>query len=374
MMECNDRLSLADAQKWCLEKNTAFYSYRIPGDTPRFGAQPNGEVGIFDSFSTLENLAGFIVYPYEITPATPPLFIKEELCFTGECRDRNVIEQLSRATSTVPGHQPQENKCSRKEYLARTGRLISALQKGEARKTVLSRRIDVPGNAFAEAPELFRLMTDAYSEAFVFLVFIPGVTCWMGATPETFLRQDATTLRTMALAGTQSAGENGTCGPWENKDKEEQQIVSDYIRHILNGMYGKNVKENGPFTQKAGGIFHLCTTFECTEKPNREKADNICRLLHPTPAVCGTPKADAQRLIRETESHARRYYAGFLGPVKRNGEFDLFVNLRSMELFPDCSQLYVGGGITALSDPEKEWEETVAKSRTILNLKNNERK
>ena len=44
------------------------------------------------------------------------------------------------------------------------------------------------------------------------------------------------------------------------------------------------------------------------------------------------------------------------------------VNLRSMELWPDRIRLHIGGGITALSDPRKEWEETELKSRTLLDI------
>lgn len=52
----------------------------------------------------------------------------------------------------------------------------------------------------------------------------------------------------------------------------------------------------------------------------------------------------------------------------RTARFHWFVNLRSMELFPEAVRLYVGGGITALSDPLAEWEETVLKSRTLLDI------
>ena len=48
--------------------------------------------------------------------------------------------------------------------------------------------------------------------------------------------------------------------------------------------------------------------------------------------------------------------------------FDLFVNLRTMEVFDDALRLYVGGGITPLSDPETEWQETCQKADTLLNL------
>ena len=82
----------------------------------------------------------------------------------------------------------------------------------------------------------------------------------------------------------------------------------------------------------------------------------------------GFPIREALKIICETENRERRYYAGYLGPVYGNGQFDLFVNLRSMELFRDRVELHVGGGLTALSDADSEWNETEIKSRTLLNL------
>ena len=70
--------------------------------------------------------------------------------------------------------------------------------------------------------------------------------------------------------------------------------------------------------------------------------------------------------IIEVEKRQRRYYSGYLGGVKENNTFSLFVNLRSMEIFPNRVQLYVGGGLTSQSKVEDEWNETEHKAQTLL--------
>jgi isochorismate synthase len=93
--------------------------------------------------------------------------------------------------------------------------------------------------------------------------------------------------------------------------------------------------------------------------------------LHPTPAVCGFPKLDAQKFIIENEGYDRTFYAGFLG--EWNKDFvsykencsDLYVNLRCMKIEDQKAKLYVGGGINKGSNPEKEYIETVNKSLTM---------
>jgi len=94
--------------------------------------------------------------------------------------------------------------------------------------------------------------------------------------------------------------------------------------------------------------------------------------LHPTPAVCGLPKNLADDFIKENEKHDRKYYSGYLGPWKLNQEVNLFVNLRCMEITCDQFVLYAGGGITSKSIPEREWEETIQKAKTLLDVINTE--
>ncbi|WP_313791385.1 chorismate-binding protein [Lacinutrix neustonica] len=108
--------------------------------------------------------------------------------------------------------------------------------------------------------------------------------------------------------------------------------------------------------------------------------------MHPTPAVCGLPKATAKQFILENENYKREFYTGFLGELncqertsrntnRRNVEnnaynlvntvSNLYVNLRCMQLSDVQASIYVGGGITKDSMPKKEWEETVNKAETM---------
>ena len=99
---------------------------------------------------------------------------------------------------------------------------------------------------------------------------------------------------------------------------------------------------------------------------------SLVDLLHPTPAVCGLPKEAAKQFILENENYNRSYYTGFLGELnmglQNKNDSHLFVNLRCMEIEKNEAYIYVGGGITKESNPEEEWEETVAKSNIMLKV------
>jgi len=94
----------------------------------------------------------------------------------------------------------------------------------------------------------------------------------------------------------------------------------------------------------------------------------IAGLLHPGPAICGTPQETAYNYINQYESHQRDSYCGFIGPMNIAEDSALYVNLRSMRIYKNQVLLYVGGGITIDSEPREEWEETENKSLTLLDV------
>jgi isochorismate synthase len=112
----------------------------------------------------------------------------------------------------------------------------------------------------------------------------------------------------------------------------------------------------------------LKTEFKIERNLSFKDKAKMITALHPTPAVCGLPKLKALDLIKDVETHDREYYAGYWGPLEANGDFALYVNLRSMKIAENQLSLFVGGGIIADSLPQKEWEETQLKAQTLLSV------
>lgn len=152
------------------------------------------------------------------------------------------------------------------------------------------------------------------------------------------------------------------------KEQEEQQIVTDYISKVFRDK-GLEPIIGERFSRRAGQVEHLCTPISLKVGSANGRLAEILSVLHPTPAVGGYPKELAMEWIRRVEPHERRYYGGYLGPMF--GEHvRLFVNLRCMEVDDSRLRLYVGGGLTDKSDPEREWKETEAKAQTLLSIIN----
>lgn len=353
-MTCADITTVKKAVKLAIEKKYPFYAYSLPGTTAVHMAlsiestphdKPDGHT------------PGFIMAPF-ITGDYKPLFIKEELPIYSE-KEIRILEKLqSRCIQNMP---VPNIVTTYEEYRAGAEKLLETIKQGEIKKAVYSRTSEYKSRAIDAAPQWFDTITRTYPSAFSFLVSVPGITTWMGATPELLLQYADETVRTMALAATKARSESRE---WSKKEDEEQQIVTRYIKEqfrkagIEPDIYPREEYPAGPVT-------HLCNKI-AAKGETFQKARELLKLMHPTPAVCGEPAEKAAAIITRLEKHDRRYYSGYLGPVKSDGSFSLFVNLRSMELFSERAQLYAGGGYTADSDIRSEWQETGHKITTLL--------
>lgn len=362
-------LSVHEVQKLCLERNIPFCTYKFPNTNDIcMGIQLTGSVSDFEKQTTICN-DGFIMVPFSESSQCKSLFIRFDLFFINQIDRESIINKIKNIYYPAKKTDIPVFNTSKDAYIKQVSSVIEKLEKRHLKKVVLSRAITAESDTYQRIPTLFYQMSRIYPEAFVFLVSVPGKTTWIGATPETFLSKRKEKWTTMSLAGTLLSEKlTPKLSDWSIKDRNEQEIVTQYISDIFKIVIGSDYSVSETFSRKAGNLYHLCSLIEYSGILSPEQKDKLLEQLHPTPAVGGMPKKAALEIISETEKRDRRYYSGYLGPIKNNGDFDLFVNLRSMELTENCVQLHVGGGITTLSDPEKEWEETVEKSHTLLNL------
>lgn len=250
------------------------------------------------------------------------------------------------------------------QYLKAFNSISSAIEEGLVSKAILSRCHLVRNISAQEAPQYFSRLCSQQRSTYNYLLYVPECGLWMGASPEVFLHSGLHTIETVSLAGTMKQADHS---PWKEKDLNEQGIVTDYITEQLHQFDIKDVEKEGPVTVSAGQVSHLKTLFRFPKQSLRGHMGRFVEALHPTPAVCGYPKAPSKALVLHTEHHSRGLYAGFLGRIHPDGCFDFFVNIRCMQFFSNNEAgLYVGGGITSLSEAEAEYNETVLKAETLL--------
>ncbi len=249
----------------------------------------------------------------------------------------------------------------KKEYLMGAESLINNFQVHGLKKAVYGR---VKGVSFnhQNCERLFIELCTEYPNAFVYLISSPLFGTWIGATPEVLLSLHGQQGYTMALAGTKHVK---TTGAWNEKEIEEQYIVTEYIQNRLLTQELQEIEQHGPFDIEAGPVRHLRTDFSFYS-PDKSALE-IALNLHPTPAVAGVPTKTAQDLVATLEPFHRDLYTGFIGVIDAKHNY-LYVNLRCCQILPGKAYLYVGGGYTASSIPEDEWEETENKAQTLISV------
>ncbi|MDT0649571.1 chorismate-binding protein [Autumnicola edwardsiae] len=331
--------------------------------------------------------SGFIFAPFEeqkkalIIPSEASKEISTEYIFEED--HKNVKKE------EPPFPPNQLRKLERVEHESLVQKAVDTIKKGKLLKVVISRTESVQTQL--KVIEIFKNILKRYNSAFVYLWFHPETGIWMGATPETLVSVERNRFKTMALAGTQSFHQSVDV-EWEAKDKEEQQIVTDYIIDRLQKsdfISAEKLRVSEAYTAKAGNLLHLRTDIEGNLKAGVSGLKELIGILHPTPAVCGLPKDNARNFILENEGYDRKFYSGFLGELnlkketkrnsnRRNQEnqayasisrsTSLFVNLRCMKIKEGMAELFIGGGVTKDSNPSLEWEETVNKAHTMKSI------
>ena len=351
-----------------------FVVYRKPRETSVHAMlQQTNAFYVVDDFTE----KGFVFAPFD--DSEPAVLLPLEVSETLEA-------SYGSSNDEAPIHtHPMFSEVEKQHHINLVKKGISAIKEKKFKKVVLSRNETV---TLSEASPLsiFKNLFNTYPQAFIYCWYHPKVGLWLGATPETLIKIDGKQFSIMALAGTQVFKDNVNV-IWEKKEKEEQKFVTDFIVENLKPLV-ESLTISDTETVKAGTLLHLKTMVSARLKATATLKQLISK-IHPTPAVCGLPKETAKNFILSNENYNRAFYTGFLGELNfettkapRSGNRNienrayaitknctqLYVNLRCMQLKENQALIYVGGGITAHSNPEDEWEETVSKSLIIKNI------
>lgn len=254
-------------------------------------------------------------------------------------------------------YQNSEHCSSKNEFIKQIEQTIYSLKLNQVEKAVISRCVFKEKNN--QLHNVFYSLCEKYKDAFVYLFYINNDLCMLGASPETLLMYDKKNIITEALGGTKQI--NG----YSNKEIEEHHTIVHYIESNLKKLNFNYIKSELGI-KNAGPVEHFNTQF-VIELKNKYDHNQLINTLHPTPAVCGFPVNKSLEIIQTVEKHQRDYYAGYLGPMFQDDSFYLAVNLRCAKVFNNGYLMYSGVGINSHSVPEKEWEETENKLKTLLN-------
>jgi menaquinone-specific isochorismate synthase len=245
---------------------------------------------------------------------------------------------------------------------------LDEIRAGRYEKVVLAREVVVEADTPFDARTVLRRLRSQQPGCILY-----GDAGFVGATPELLVRRTGTAFESRPMAGTAPgsvAAEVAARLSASGKDAREHRFVVDAVRDALGPLAASIDVPDTPVVEHFGSLAHLVTPIrgllgdDGTFPP--PSALDLARLLHPSPAVGGTPTDAALDAIRRLEPFDRGPYAGPVGWVDARGDGAFAVALRGAELDGGRALLRAGAGIVAGSDPESEWAETVAKFEPML--------
>jgi menaquinone-specific isochorismate synthase len=252
---------------------------------------------------------------------------------------------------------------TREEWRVAVVRALDAIEAGELEKVVLAREVLIEADNAFDAREIVRGLVASQPGSFVYAS--EGL---VGASPELLVRREGDIVESRPVAGTTVADSDEALLALAAsvKDTREHRYVVDGIVEVLESRTTELHTDATPEVAVFGPVAHLATPIRGRLAAPTPSALELARLLHPTPAVGGTPRDRALDAIRALEGFDRGRYAGPVGWVDARGDGEWAIALRGAELDGARARLVAGAGIVAGSDPDAEWAETQAKLEPML--------
>ena len=257
------------------------------------------------------------------------------------------------------------------EFIGMVERAKEYIRAGDVFQVVTSQRWAL---ALDVAPfALYRALRRINPSPYLFF-FNHGEFQIVGASPEIMVRVRDGKVTIRPIAGTRPRGKT----PEEDKALEAELLADPKERaeHLMLLDLGRNdvgrvakigsVDPNEQFTvERYSHVMHIVSN---VDGELRDDHDALSALLAGVPAgtVSGAPKIRAMEIIDELEKEKRGVYAGAIGYFSAAGEMDTCIALRTGVIKDGTLYVQAGGGIVYDSDPEAEFQETVAKARALM--------
>ncbi len=259
------------------------------------------------------------------------------------------------------------------DFLSRVDHAVGEVRSGRLDKVVLAREVVVEANRPFRQADLLERLRALHPSCLTFCV--DG---FLGATPELLLRQAGTEIASDPLAGT--APRSGD--PEADRQSEQALLSSDkeraehraVVESIVAGL-GPVVEQldvpSGPDILGLRNVSHLRTRIRGSLRRGRRGSRlpsvlDVLALIHPTPAVSGSPVDVALEYLAKSEELERGRYAGPVGWMRAGGDGEFHLGIRSATVEGAVARLVAGVGIVADSDPAAELRETQLKLQALL--------
>tara|TARA_Y100000816_G_scaffold262548_1_gene220301 strand:- start:1010 stop:2461 length:1452 start_codon:yes stop_codon:yes gene_type:complete len=264
-----------------------------------------------------------------------------------------------------------KSNISKKKFLSNVRKAKEYIKIGDIFQVVLSQRFETK---LTKKPiEIYKKLRITNPSPFMFYFNFKDFQI-IGASPEILVRLRNNVVTIRPIAGTRPRGRNKKEDNFYKKDLlSDKKEISEHLMLLDLGRndVGKvskvnTVKVTEQFkVEKYSHVMHIVSNVTGEFKKEISKYDALMAGF-PAGTVSGAPKIRAMEIIDELEKNKRKIYAGGIGYFSANGDFDTCIALRTALAKNGKYYVQAGAGIVADSIPEKEFKETVNKSKALI--------
>jgi len=349
--EIRETLSIATEYRELPQQAAALLDKQSPSNLPLMGAIP------FDDTATVQ-----LFVPDRLHRAGPLAKVDPAATFANFNKKNYTLQAIPEPAI----------------YMQGVDRALERIDRAQLLKIVLSRSLELSFSTPTDPIELLANLARANRHGYNYLINLSPKnkknSHWLvGASPELLVRRRGMQVETNPLAGSAPLSGHALTDRTRavalmnsDKDRREHALVVEAIADTLSPLCRELDVPAAPSILETDTMMHLSTRIQGTLRDRETCALSLSLALHPTPAVCGTPRQSAYAAIHDIEPFARRYFAGMVGWVDRRGDGEWAVTIRCGEARGRRLRLYAGAGVVAGSTAETELAETSAKFRTML--------
>ncbi len=276
-----------------------------------------------------------------------------------------------KATAMIPNWMADFTK---DEYIARVNKVIEYIRAGDAFQVNLSQRFEAQLPTLFDAFTHYTIMRETNPAPFASYMNL-GRVIISSASPERFLKVDETRgVQTRPIKGTRkrAAGKREDARlkaelEASAKDRAENIMIVDLLRNDLSKCCEPGSIEASEIckVESFASVHHLVSTVKGALREDCDPLDLI-KACFPGGSITGAPKIRAMEIIEELEPTRRGPYCGSMAYIGFDGVMDSNIMIRTLVYNGEHVSLQVGGGITAESDAQAEYEETLDKAEALF--------
>jgi anthranilate synthase component 1 len=264
-----------------------------------------------------------------------------------------------------------ETAVDRGDYVDRVSRVQGYVRDGDTFQANVSHRLSAP--ATVHPVEAFDALRRVNPAPYSGLVEFPGVDL-VSASPELLLERDGDRIETEPIAGTRPRGDTESEDRAleaelreDDKERAEHAMLVDLERNDLGKVseYGSVDVEEYRRVDRYSEVMHLVSVVSGRLREDCDLADAV-RAVFPGGTITGAPKPRTMEIIEEIEDTRRGPYTGSMAAIGFDGAATLNIVIRTLVRTGERYHLRVGGGVVEDSDPDSEYDETLAKAEALV--------